>query len=441
MRQRLIVLVIAAAGCPSFKPQNGKLKCSADSARRCPDGYNCIVGSCWIDGQSPDLAPPLDLAPIPDLTPPPADLVVIPDLAPRVNGVACSSATDCISGFCVDGVCCKSDCSHDACRACNLTSSLGTCAFIPVGGVPAAGHVACGPDAKSTCNRDGTCDGAGACHLWATGTVCGTGSCNSGTNMVTSAPTCDGKGACKSGATITCAPYVCKDTVSCWPSCTTVAQCASPNSCTANSCGLKVNGSICGGDGECSSQFCTDGHCCNMRCSGQCQACDLGGSNNGMCLTVTSGQPHGSRPMCNGTNVSNNVCAGQCDGTYVGKCDYAGSSTTCLSPSCADSTDEQPAETCDGNGTCTPQAVVSCGLLVCRGTACLKSCTNAFNDCSGGNNDYCCSTTDCQLGQCYPRIPRNSSCTHSYECATSCCCNAGSGVQCVSAGFCTCITP
>ena len=59
-----------------------------------------------------------------------------------------------------------------------------------------------------------------------------------------------------------------------------------------------------------------------MRCSGQCQACDLGGANNGKCLTVTSGQPHGTiRPICNGANVSNNVCAGQCDGTYPGKCD------------------------------------------------------------------------------------------------------------------------
>ena len=53
--------------------------------------------------------------------------------------------------------------------------------WFPLADGPAAGHPTCGPDAKSTCMRDGTCDGAGACRLWAAGTVCGQSTCDSGT--------------------------------------------------------------------------------------------------------------------------------------------------------------------------------------------------------------------------------------------------------------------
>ena len=72
----------------------------------------------------------------------------------------------------------------------------------------------------------------------------------------------------------------------------------------------------CTGNTECASGFCVDGYCCNSLCDGQCQACNLGGSLNGACNTVGSGQPHGSRPACAGSTVPNNPCAGQCDGAF-----------------------------------------------------------------------------------------------------------------------------
>jgi hypothetical protein len=281
--------------------------------------------------------------------------------------------------------------------------------------VPVAGHTTCGPDDKSTCARDGLCDGAGACRKWATGTICAAGSCNATTNMVTSPSTCDGKGTCQPGGTLTCAPYVCKDATSCWPSCTTGAQCSGSNSCANHSCGLKVNGTPCGGNSECSSAFCVDGFCCDMQCNGQCQACDLGGSNNGKCQTVTSGQPHGTRPGCNGANVSNNVCAGQCDGSFAGKCDYAGSGTTCVQQSCADSTHEQQAQGCNGNGSCNSGTPISCGQFICSGSACLTSCTKA-SDCSAGANSVYCNS-----GSCSPLLTQNATCTISSSCDTGCC--------------------
>lgn len=45
----------------------------------------------------------------------------------KANGTACGDATECHSGFCTTGVCCNEDCTGNACRACNLNTTMGTC--------------------------------------------------------------------------------------------------------------------------------------------------------------------------------------------------------------------------------------------------------------------------------------------------------------------------
>ncbi len=67
------------------------------------------------------------------------------------NGVPCSSSSQCLSGFCVDGVCCNGSCGS-LCQACNLTGSVGSCAFIPGGADPA-----------NECAGTAVCNGAGVC--------------------------------------------------------------------------------------------------------------------------------------------------------------------------------------------------------------------------------------------------------------------------------------
>ena len=68
-------------------------------------------------------------------------------------GEACGCDRDCQSGFCVDGVCCNSDCTG-TCRACNVQGSPGICALVPGGRHAAhAGRVPrsrCRPPAVST---------------------------------------------------------------------------------------------------------------------------------------------------------------------------------------------------------------------------------------------------------------------------------------------------
>lgn len=47
-----------------------------------------------------------------------------------LNGHYCSCNTDCLSGFCVQGVCCNTPCNQ-ACETCHIGFALGTCNTIP----------------------------------------------------------------------------------------------------------------------------------------------------------------------------------------------------------------------------------------------------------------------------------------------------------------------
>lgn len=69
----------------------------------------------------------------------------------ELNGSACSAATECLSGNCIDGVCCNTACGA-LCQACNIAGSIGTCANVPAGSDPA-----------SECAGAVNCNGAGAC--------------------------------------------------------------------------------------------------------------------------------------------------------------------------------------------------------------------------------------------------------------------------------------
>jgi hypothetical protein len=71
----------------------------------------------------------------------------------KEDGSACSTADECLSGYCADGVCCALGCDGP-CRACDAPGSVGTCTMHPSGGDP-----------DGDCQTDETCDGAGSCLL------------------------------------------------------------------------------------------------------------------------------------------------------------------------------------------------------------------------------------------------------------------------------------
>ena len=80
-------------------------------------------------------------------------------------GDSCTLGVDtCATGFCVDGVCCDSACDG-ACNTC-VGAVAGKCSLAPAGTSP---RNACPVDTMNPCGNDGTCDGAGACRVGATG--------------------------------------------------------------------------------------------------------------------------------------------------------------------------------------------------------------------------------------------------------------------------------
>ncbi len=201
---------------------------------------------------------------------------------PKSNGQPCSAGIECASNFCVDGVCCNSACTG-ACHSCALSTSLGTCAPSPAGG--ADPHKTCVDQHASSCATDGTCDGAGSCHKYPTGTECAAESCASG--IYTPSSLCDANGNCNAPEAFPCNPYVC-DGSRCFTACADNGACASGKVCTNNSCGLKPIGAFCSTNAECQSSSCAQGVCCATACAGACQSCAITGTM-GQCTAVGAG--------------------------------------------------------------------------------------------------------------------------------------------------------
>src|SRR5262249_5456245 len=73
-----------------------------------------------------------------------------PPPSPSPDGAPCSSAAQCQSGFCIDGVCCNTSCSADTCGACSVAAGGA------VDGI-------CSPLSGTPCNRGNLCMQGGTC--------------------------------------------------------------------------------------------------------------------------------------------------------------------------------------------------------------------------------------------------------------------------------------
>jgi hypothetical protein len=301
-------------------------------------------------------------------------------------GTSCAAATDCASGFCQQGVCCATSCTG-TCQSCALASP-GTCANVPAGQDPLA---QCTDAGSASCGTDGSCDGAGKCRRYASGTMCAAATCTGSTP--TPARTCDGAGTCQAVTTGNCAPFACNAAgTGCATSCTSNAGCAAPSTCntTTMSCGLASNGTACTTGTTCNSGFCAQNVCCNAACAGTCSACNLTGSV-GTCIAVPAGQD----PLAQCADAGASSCGlnGFCNGS--GACQKYAAGTPCGSATCTGST-LTPAAACDGSGTCVTPATSGCAPYVCGTNACKGSCT--------ANTD-CVSPAVCTAGVCSTGCP------------------------------------
>jgi hypothetical protein len=333
----------------------------------------------------------------------------------KVNGTTCTTATECGSGYCEQGVCCNTGCEA-TCQSCNLSAATaGTCTNVPVGTDPLN---QCADAGAATCGTNGSCDGAGKCQLYSSGTVCLAQSC--AVSTLTASSRCDGAGKCVAGTTSTCAPYVCGATA-CLTTCGGNTDCTSPNVCTATSCGKYPIGSACAANTDCNSNFCAQGYCCNTACTGACQSCALTNSI-GTCTNVPSGQdPLAQCADAGATSCGNN---GFCNG--AGACQKYAAGTQCAPATCTGST-QAPAAVCNGTGTCTPPTTVSCGAYACDTTnkICKITCT-VDADCTAPN---ICNAGTCTLA------PLGHTCTVAGSCASGLC---QQGVCCASTCSGTC---
>ena len=304
-----------------------------------------------------------------------------PEAMPLANGRPCSAAGQCQSGQCVDSVCCESDCAG-ACRACNATGNEGRCTMVAVGEDPGND---CPQDPLAMCQRDGTCNGAGACRLYTAGTECAAGRCMTTTEFAAS--TCDGAGMCKAGASRTCpGGGTCMGT-SCGSSCTVDANCQTGFFCDQGICRAKrTRGAACTGPAQCATNFCADGICCATACTETCHACNVA-SAVGTCTRVPAGQD--PRNICPADPAASCARDGTCNG--AGACRFYAAGSTCGASTCTAFT-ETPASTCNGLGTCLATASRDCGGFTCGTSACNTGCS-VGTPCNAG---YTCAANSCQ---------------------------------------------
>jgi Kelch motif/Galactose oxidase, central domain len=342
----------------------------------------------------------------------------------KVKGSACTLGSECQSGNCVDGVCCDSGCSNlcNACTAAKKGQGLdGDCGPIKSGIDP---DNECTDGGAVSCSTDGFCNGSGACRLYASGTPCGSPVCV-GNSLADKA--CDGAGACKTqAASQDCTPYLCSGG-SCPSTCAGDAQCAIGNYCTQGQCQqTKADGAQCSAANECANAHCVDGVCCDLACSGTCQACSSakkGAGADGDCGPIAKGADPDNE--CAQQPVSTCGFDGSCNGQ--GACGYYASGTSCGSSSCLNN--KVSGSFCDGLGACNVNpSGVACDPYKCITDSCANPCQ--------GDTD-CVPPNICAQGSCVPKLGNGVSCGQATQCTSgNCvegvCCDLACGGLCQS---------
>ncbi len=137
------------------------------------------------------------------------------------NGTGCVDASQCGSGYCVDGVCCNSACGGGAadCQACTVAAGAaanGTCGAVAAGRLCRASAGVC--DAAESC--DGAATACPADGFAADGTSCA------------DAVTCNGAETCRAGVCAAGTVLNCNDNNAC-----TTDRCAEPTGCVSTPIG------------------------------------------------------------------------------------------------------------------------------------------------------------------------------------------------------------
>lgn len=232
--------------------------------------------------------------------------LAVPDLASSLlaNGLACVGSYECLSGYCVDGVCCTAGC-NGLCESCVLPGTIGVCTPVEDGEDPddecpgtatlsVDGGLGDGGDFSAVDGGNfvnfaacaGRCNGKRACGYPGDTKSCGEPYCSESNQSARFV--CDGKGGCSVDKVdcegTFCSGGMCPSQCSAHTDCTAGYYC---NGVTSRCAPLKVDGLLCTLASECEHGFCAPsstpgtGVCCDQACSppGTCTAA----SHEGQC--------------------------------------------------------------------------------------------------------------------------------------------------------------
>lgn len=431
---------------------NGTGSCVDKGTQACTAGYSCQAGVCNTQCTTDNQCASNYFC----------DTVNKVCLADRGSGQSCGRDQMCAGNVnCVDGVCCDSQCGG-TCRSClkNQTglASDGLCGDILDDSDPGA---ECTIDVAypTSCKAPGTCNGTGACRVYAkNGTISAANVCSGST---LTSKTCDGAGNQQVLQT-PCYPYKCNaGGTGCRVACTegTAAQdCDDDSFCQNGVCvGQKPLGSACQTGTECESGFCADdgigalegdlepvdgaggapdqpvdhpGVCCDAACGSACDACKKsikGQGSDGTCGFVKDHtDPADDCPI-----DATNPCGynGECNG--AGACRNVPSGTSCGETKCVGNSVQ--GQRCDGVGACVNNdGTTACAPYVCRDVNGAEQCTNP---CAG--DDDCQDGYYCVEQSCKKKLGNGATCESSGICASGfcvdgLCCDTSCNGQCAA---------
>jgi hypothetical protein len=439
-----------SASCPTLPPIDcSPFTCSGNScANGCADDSGCNPGNFCSGGKCKPQGGP---------------------------GAACNATDQCLSGICVDGVCCKTTCGSDPndCQACNVPGLEGTCSPRPSSTVcrPSAGacdpaencdgaSAACPADSKSAKNTvcraaAGGCDVAEVCD--GSSNTCPTDVrkaggvvCRASAGECDVAETCDGVGPqcpanaflpnstlCRGAAGVCDLPEYCTGAAPLCP-----ADALQPNSvncriaaCTNGTATLPAN---CTGSAvacpalktqNCNPYVCGPNACFgNCTADAQCASADY--CSAGMCVPkLGPGAQCAKGDQClNGDCVDgfccNSSCNGQCEACNVkgkeGTCSPVTGTPVGQRVKCS-SDNSQCGGQCDGTtrSTCIYPGVGTS----CRDASCDKGVATVSAFCDGRGSCPPAFTQDCG-GQCSGKSC-GQDCTVDKDCPLSSFCSAG----------------
>jgi hypothetical protein len=210
----------------------------------------------------------------------------------RGEGQACTANDQCLSGFCVDGVCCENACTG-RCQFCGSPAARGKCTSVRAGapdprasaGVTDPARV-CLDQGAASCGTNGRCDGKNGCQRYPDGTSCRAPRCEERANSEFGESFCMG-GSCRSPAGTSCAPFNGCDGARCLDACDDDDdECVDGLFCIDGRCEKQVQGGECDVASDCANGICAQGRCCDQACDGTCRSCNLTGTR-GVCTART----------------------------------------------------------------------------------------------------------------------------------------------------------